>query len=302
MKHALIIGFGSIGKRHKEVLEDLGCDVYVVSKHYQSKKSFLNIATALSSVDFEYIIIANETNKHFEAVAELIAHNYCGTVLIEKPVFTDYRAFPSNSFKATYIAYNLRFHPLLQKVKQSIASQKVLSAHIYVGQYLPDWRPEQDYRQGYSSDSSQGGGVIRDLSHEIDYALWLFGNVNKVAALGGHISELEISSDDCWGILASFVNCPIATIQLNYLDRCTKREIVINTNKNSYHIDLINNVFQCNKERTTVTVERNHSYYKQHQAILDGNTTDLCSVGHGLQVLQFIAKSELAVKGAQWIQ
>ena len=133
---------------------------------------------------------------------------------------------PVNKFKFSetfrnrvFVAYNFRFHPVLNYLRKELKDQQVISTNIYCGQYLPGWRPNTDYRKCYSSSKKEGGGVLRDLSHEIDYAIWLFGEYEKLTAIGGKYSSLEIDSEDCISILLKMEKCNIVNITLNYLDK-----------------------------------------------------------------------------------
>ena len=64
------------------------------------------------------------------------------------------------------------------------------------GRIIRDWRPGRDHRTTASATQQAGGGVLRDLSHELDYLLWLFGPWQRVAALGGSSGARQIEVDD----------------------------------------------------------------------------------------------------------
>ena len=66
---------------------------------------------------------------------------------------------------------------------------------------MPDWRKGRNYHESYSVNVHKGGGVLRDLSHEIDYLMWMFGCVKEIISLGGHYSNLEGDSDDIYKII-----------------------------------------------------------------------------------------------------
>jgi predicted dehydrogenase len=120
----------------------------------------------------------------------------------------------------------MRFHPGLMRVKSLIADGavgKVTSARVEVGQYLPDWHPAEDYRQGYSAQAALGGGVILDAIHEIDYARWLLGSVSSVACFAGKQSDLEIDTEDTAAILLRFASGAIGEIHLDYVQRAYSR-------------------------------------------------------------------------------
>ncbi|MCK6499789.1 MAG: Gfo/Idh/MocA family oxidoreductase, partial [Nitrospira sp.] len=187
---ALVVGYGSIGQRHARVLDELGCEVAVVSRRpVEYPRRYDSLATALSGWRPGYVVIASRTNEHFDDLSALITADFAGRVLVEKPLFDVARQMPSNRFSHLAVAYNMRFHPLIMKLRDFLGQQKrLVAAHIYVGQYLPQWRPSTDYRSSYSASRDLGGGVLRDLSHEIDYALWLFGSWRHLTALGGKFS------------------------------------------------------------------------------------------------------------------
>ncbi len=301
MLNALIIGYGSIGRRHADILLEIGCSISFVSRHKKGDDFFASIQDALSKKSFDYVVIATETSEHFEDIKSLSEAGFCGKVLVEKPIFGDFSELSPNNFEGIHVAYNLRFHPALQKLKLELKGQRIISAQLYVGQYLPDWRPNQDYRKSYSADRKRGGGVLRDLSHELDYACWLFGDVKKIVSLGGKLSDLEIDSDDCWGILASFEHCPVATIQLNYLDRAIKRELVIITSQHSYHLDFITNTLVCDKEKEVFSIDRNTTYRLQHETVISKSGMSACTVQEALSLIKIFNKVEKSALEAVWI-
>ena len=97
------------------------------------------------------------------------------------------------------VGYNFRFYPPLQAMRQALVEGcigRLISLRAEAGQYLPDWRPGSDYRQGASARRELGGGVVLELSHELDYIRWLGGEVESVGALVGKLSDLEIEVED----------------------------------------------------------------------------------------------------------
>jgi len=105
------------------------------------------------------------------------------------------------------VGYNLRFLPSLIHFKQCIQSDligKVYSVRSEIGQYLPSWRPESDYRYGVSAKKTLGGGVLLELSHEIDYLKWIFGSIKWVKSHTSKQSDLEVNVDDNASIILAF--------------------------------------------------------------------------------------------------
>jgi predicted dehydrogenase len=299
---ALVVGYGSIGARHARLLDQLGCTTAVVS-HRQVDFStvYPDLVSALSTHCSDYIVVANSTNQHSETVLALASAGFEGSVLVEKPVFDHSQPIPSARFKGFFVAYNLRFHPVIKRLREILAGEKILSAQVYVGQYLPDWRPGTDYRQSYSARADQGGGALRDLSHELDYISWLCGEWTALTALGGHVSSLEIDSDDLFVLLMRSERCPVVTIQVSYLDRVARRQMVINTQDRTIEADVLNGTLSINGTRETLVVERDQTYREMHQAMLSGDFDNLCSIEAALATLQLIESAECANKQRNWI-
>ncbi|QPJ64078.1 MAG: Gfo/Idh/MocA family oxidoreductase [Candidatus Nitrohelix vancouverensis] len=299
---ALIIGYGSIGSRHADILRDMGLEVSIVSSR---KETFLgcypNTREALDATSPDYVVIANKTHEHHSSLQELATLGFRGTVLIEKPLFHEVNAAPVNEFSAVHVGYNLRFHPLILRLKEILAGQQLVSAQIYAGQYLPLWRPERDYRQTYSSRRENGGGVLRDLSHELDYVNWLFGGWKSLTALGGRYSSIEIESDDAFSILMATERCPMVQIHLNYLDRASRRELLINLDQATVKIDLVKGTGQINSDEFQYDVPRNSTFRKLHQAVLDRDEDKLCSLEEGMEIIKMIDAIELSAQKQTWI-
>ena len=93
------------------------------------------------------------------------------------------------------VGYNLRCFPSLSRFRDLIHEDlfgKPLSVRCEIGQYLPDWRPTSDYRAGVSARSDLGGGALMELSHEIDYLSWIFGDVEWVSSWVGNVSNWRL--------------------------------------------------------------------------------------------------------------
>ena len=58
------------------------------------------------------------------------------------------------------------------------------------------WRPSRDYRETYTAQASQGGGILLDASHEIDYVRWIAGDISGVFARAEHLSDLSLDVED----------------------------------------------------------------------------------------------------------
>jgi len=105
------------------------------------------------------------------------------------------------------VGYNLRFVPSLQRFRTFVFEGvigRVLSLRCEIGQYLPSWRPDSDYRQGVTAKRELGGGALLELSHEIDYLRWVFGDVEWVISSLSRQSGLDIDVEDSANIIIGF--------------------------------------------------------------------------------------------------
>lgn len=299
---AVVVGYGSIGQRHTRILESLGISTVIVSRRSISdKKSYLTIEAAIISENPDYIVVANETYFHEETLTRIKDTGYDEKILVEKPLFSN-RNEEKFEFSSLYVGYNLRFHPIIQKLYELLKGKKVTSVNAYVGQYLPTWRPNTDYSKGYSADITKGGGVIRDLSHELDYLHFLFGKWSEITANGGQISDLSIQSDDYYSILYKTDTGINVSVEMNYLDRIIQRDITIQTNEHTYKADLIKQTLQIDNEIIQIKVDRDETYLKQHIALLNNQTEMLCDLQGGIDIVLMIEKAEKCSKEKVWMK
>ena len=204
----LIVGLGSIGKRHlrlaREILPD--AEIWVLRhQHCQEIPEYSDgcFHALKQACEFkpQAAIIANPAPFHLEianALADVGTH-----LLIEKPLSHNVEGVKQLISKMhvyeqhLQIGYNLRFLPSLKAFRDQIhggAIGRVLSVRCEIGQYLPSWRPDSDYRQTVSAQQSLGGGG--ELSHEFDYLRWIFGEVDWLSAWLGKVSDLKLDVED----------------------------------------------------------------------------------------------------------
>jgi predicted dehydrogenase len=270
---ALIVGAGSIGIRHGEVLAGLGSDVaFVTSRADLADRRFDSLDAGLGDFAPNYVVVANETHRHAATVEQLAAAGFDGTVLVEKPLSTPLATIEQSHFSTFGVGYNLRFHPLVVALGAVLARAGVLTAEVYAGQHLTTWRPNRDVREQYSASAARGGGVLRDLSHELDYLGLLLGRCVGVFARGGRLGDVTVDSDDAWGMVAQYERAAIVTVQLNYLDTQTRRRIIVNTGDSTIEADFLTSTLRVDGESTHFATDRNASYAAMHTAMLSGGT------------------------------
>ncbi len=301
-KKCLVAGFGSIGMRHADLLADMGFEVFVVTARKNiPHESFETLEKALSEYKFDYAIVCLPTSEHYGAVRKLADHGFMNPVLVEKPLF-ERSGYALPVPMQIFVGYNLRFHPVMRRLYELIQGKTLYSMHVYCGQYLPWWRKNRDFRKTYSAYASAGGGVLRDLSHELDYVCWLAGPWKQLAAKGGHLSCLEIDSDDVFCLLMETEHCPAVTLQVNYLDRNVKREICVNGENFSAKADLIAGVLEVNGKKEVYDTEKNFTYIEQHRDILSGTACTVCTGEQACATLELIDAAEKASRKRIWIK
>lgn len=303
-RRVVVVGFGSIGRRHARVLSDLGCDVAVVSRRaVDHAPVFSGLEEALEVHEPEYVVIASRTSEHFDDLDRLAALGFDDAVLCEKPLYANLPSRrPNYPFRDLRVGYNLRFHPCVEMLGRLLSTREILTASIYVGQYLPTWRPHEDYRSSYSSRADQGGGALLDLSHDIDYALSMLGACRRVTALGGKLSRLEIDSDDAFSLLLANERCPVTSINVNYLDRVGRREMLLNCQGDTITMDLIANEVRIDDEvYFAESAPRDTTYTLMHQAFLDGESERLCGYQEATEVLQVVEGARTSARLASWV-
>lgn len=291
-----MIGYGSIGRRHEEVLSSFSTikEIHIVTKQaLPDKVTFKNLQEVDNLEQYDYIIIASETYKHFEQLKYLENHISNKLIFCEKPLFETDKELTILKNRVL-IGYVLRFHPLMQKLKHLLENEKILSSTIICGQYLPTWRKEVDYKTSYSASKAQGGGVLLDLSHEIDYAQWLFGDMIDIQSYQLKVSDLEIDSDDLVTLISKTQKGVIVTMSIDYISKITHRKIIINTIENTYELDFIKNLL-IQKDRNGLeqkhkakNLERNTMFEKMHASILS-NQHSACTYKEGQSVMKTIS-------------
>ena len=231
----LVIGCGSIGRRHIGNLQALGVKQISAFDPRSDRRSEIetefNIATAESLEEAwsghpDVACITAPTSMHVPLAIEAASHG-CH-LMIEKPLgdrfdgVSQLLAAVQEQNLTTLVGCNIRFHhgpATIKKLLGKGAVGRIISAHLDGGQYLPDWHPLEDYRQLYAANASMGGGVVLDGIHEIDYARWLFGEVEEVYSQGGKTSSLEIDTEDTVDILMRMVAGFSVSIHMDYIQR-----------------------------------------------------------------------------------
>ncbi len=282
----VMIGLGSIGMRHLNNMatlfkyRDISYTIDLV-RHDSTKPLDEKIKPLIHDIyysidsmpnDYDIAFITNPTDKHFETVSAILDKTV--HMFIEKPIFDHLRhplhALSFNKHGVYYVACPLRYTNVIQYLKETVDPSSVFSARIISSSYLPDWRPDTDYRQSYSASANQGGGVSIDLIHEWDYILYLFGRPKEVLNFRGRFSNLEIDSDDLSIYIARYEKM-LVEVHLDYFGRKPVREIQLFTESEQIVGDLIKSEIRYEKSGEVISFHelRNDYQMKEIEAFFD---------------------------------
>ena len=297
-KNCLIIGFGSAGQKHFRILKRKKHfnKFYVFSKNCNNKD--LIKITKLENLDnynLGYIIISSETWLHYKHYSK-VKNLKNVKILIEKPVFNFLPKKLKNN-KNVFVGYNLRFNPLIQFLKKFFKKNKAFLCSIECGYYLPFWRKGRAYFDCYSSYKTKGGGALNDLSHEIDYALWILGDLEVINSYNQRISDLKIKSDDIALFVCKSKKAKIINFNLNYLSRKRIRIIKFETKNKSLICDLVKNEVMIFSKKNKVKkikwpIDKGYlqTFKKMHDEILGKKIKNVTTLNEGIKVLKILKK------------
>ena len=240
IKRVLIVGLGSVGQKHLDIATKVlpESEITVLGSSTKYSNNSVNFLKSLNeALEFQpnLTLICNPAPMHVQIAqifAELNSH-----LFIEKPISSSLigvRKLLDTCKRKNLIVqtgYNLRFSKSLQEFRKIILSGMlgdIFEIQATAGQYLPDWRPKRDYRKTVSAQKSLGGGVLLELSHEIDYLRWIFGEVNFVSGSLSTTSNLEIDVEDTANFKLGFKHWVsgkdlVADVSLDFIRKIPER-------------------------------------------------------------------------------
>lgn len=273
----VFFGLGSIGQRHASILFGGNKHDLYAFRSEKSREMGLGGVKELYSWDEvkslkpDIVFITNPTFLHVKTAIKC-AELGC-KLFIEKPVGKDLIGLERllkivrRKRLVTYIAYNLRFHPVIKVLHENIKIDPPLHMRVVCSSYLPDWRPGTDYLESYSASKKMGGGVVLDLSHELDYVSYLTGKIEKISGDYFKLSNVTKDAEDSVDVIARTSLCPV-NIHLNFLSQIKERTIKIDFKDRSVIGDLVNGEVLEYKEGAIVKKKKfdnpiNQSYIDQ---------------------------------------
>lgn len=263
MNKLLLIGYGKIARRHLADVRALAPGAEVLVLRHSAAALHPDDAWASVTVSFvdalafapDAAIIASPAPCHVEQALALAAGG--AHLLIEKPLSTSMQGVDSLLQECSArgltlaVGYNMAFSPALWEVKKRLDAGDIgglLSIQAEVGQYLPDWRPDRDYRETVSAQSALGGGVLFELSHELDYVNWLLGGVASVSCLTERTGALDIDVEDGATLILEGARGGMASIHLNMVQKVPSRTCRVVGTAGAIHWNYIENSVELRRE------------------------------------------------------
>jgi len=302
MPNALVIGLGSIGRRHVRILRELGCQTAAVSSQSESAiPVYTSVREGVDGWNPGYVVIASPTAHHSQDLRAVLNSSFRGPILVEKPLFGFYETVDYFGSQLICVGYNLRFLSVIQRLRNLVSTHKILSAHLFNSEYLPNWRPQRDYRDTSSAKRTLGGGVLRDLSHEIDFLHYLQGTPRAVSAAIRQTGTLDIETEDSAHALLEHQDGSISTFSLSYLDRVRRREIHITTSTQTFHANLLDGKLYVGNDVENCFTERDDTFRMMHRDVMSGVPSKTCTLSEGLDVVKTIEMLEKSSRTQKWV-
>lgn len=276
----LITGAGSIALRHIANLISLKpqCEITVVSSASSLRPQIakygvahaFSVSAALAQCrpgEFDLAVICSRSALHGSELDQLMSTG-C-SLYVEKPLVIDLHDLElvKNRLRggwssASVAGCNLRYHGAVNKLKLLLAegaAGQVVRASLSVGQWLPDWRPSRAFNDSYSRFRDQGGGVMFDLVHELDSAIYLFGLIENGQATAGRMSGITEDADDSATISLLMQSGLPVQISLDYVARQPIREYVVVGTRGTFKLNFQTQTLELADERNVRCIKLDES-------------------------------------------
>lgn len=312
MDKVAVIGLGSIAERHRKNLRLLFPNAEILSMSASGRyvpdppenaDSLLLTIDELINEKPNLVIDASPSSKHCYYSGKIIDSSI--DCLIEKPVASTLSQCESlllsdaRSSSQITVGYCLRYLTSTNRMKSYIDEEcfgRIHSIYISTGQYLPDWRPNKNYLDSVSSKKELGGGVLLELSHEIDLLMYLFGRVRPKYANLKSSEELSLTVEDIADVVFETENGDSIFLHLDFLQRSSQREFIFITEKGRVIWDLLKNSIECFSHKGRKVLfddpyfDKNQMYILMLKDCVQGGSNRTCSLQEAVKVVEVIDK------------
>ena len=318
----LVVGAGNISKKHIE-------NIKILRKHstvFNLSSSGRNIDSQSNKADYflrnfqevhehklDAVIIASPASFHIEHALFFSALNT--PLLIEKPLSDKIKKYDDASNvllalkKKVRVAYNLRYLNSMIFFKKFLDNNllgKTYSIQSEVGQNLISWRPNKNYKDTVSSNKKLGGGVLLELSHELDYLTWIFGDIESVYCKFSNTNHFDIDVEDNVDSILQTKRGQRINLHMDFLQNRATRKCKVIGEKGTLDFDILENRiihYSENEDSKIIYDERvsdsNQPYIDMLKAFLNREKEEidtLASLNQAKNVLEVIEAMRVSSK------
>ena len=315
-----IVGLGSIGCRHLRILRKLRPKIKIIVMRtgkgtYCEKEQLADeIVYSLDEIvksNIQAAIISTPASFH---VDQALVFAKAGIhMLVEKPLsnkldnLDELRRLIQKNEIITLVGYVLRYHPAAKFFKE-LFDKNIIGEILYVsvecGSYLPDWRPGKNYKTSVSANKDFGGGVLLELSHELDYIRWIFGEINNIYAQIDNSGTLDINVEDSANLIISTETNHSINVHLDFNRRFPTRRCVIHGTKGYLKWDLLEQKVSWHLvgdeiNNNLFSFEHDYIYQLQLEHFLDcleNGISPLVTFEDGFEVLRLVESAKKSHK------
>ena len=311
-KHIVVIGTGSVGRRHLKNLSSFGCRVSGMNpgeaKLAEARKlvdleneyrDFNDVLT--DAATFDGAVIASPPRFHIDQTIALLEAGL--PVLLEKPLCPDgsgaerlRQYLAGNPGSRLLLGYTYRWWPPLRDFRKWLWDEKIgklLHAEFFMSAHLADWHPWERYQDFFMASSELGGGALLDESHFLDLMLWFFGRPHIVYARVEKISSLDIQTDDNVDMLFRYKDGLRVTVHLDLYGRPHKKFIAVTGEEGSAEWSFAPNRIRCSSVMEDLWEEKTYDY-ERNDMFVELAREFVASIGQDVK-LSYPIKDGIAV-------
>jgi predicted dehydrogenase len=315
-KHILVIGAGSVGKRHLRNLKELGCDVSAMDpredrlneakEQVDLIRTYTNFDSVINEMHiYDGFVIASPPKFHVQQLIGITGIDK--PILMEKPLAPTYRetkqlteVLADSQNSRILLGYSYRWWPPLQEFYRRLKNDgvsKPMHAEFNMSAHLADWHPWEQYQDFFMASKELGGGALLDESHFLDLMLWFFGKPERIFAKVERLSNLDIDTDDNVDIIALYSNGLRVTIHLDLYGRPHQKYISVIGEKSTLKWSFDPNCIQFGTDieqkwdNQYFQFERNDMFIseaKEFLLLFDKKHELTCSLQDGIDVMEII--------------
>jgi predicted dehydrogenase len=251
---------------------------------------------------FDLLIIASENKRHLDDY--FLLNIFAKKILIEKPLLhRNLNDVEVNSLMEResdiFISSPLRFHQgFVELLRNREAIGETSNIEARCQSWLPDWRPWRNYREGFWNDPVQGG-VLREIVHELDYLIRVFGTLDPVYSSMSHSKFLLLDVESSIDAFLRTPNLVHLNVHLDYSSAISRRYFRMDGSNGSLQWDILKGELSINSNRNGAKVQvfendlnRNMTFQRQIESILNPRSWPVSATNlkEGLSALQLIDK------------